>query len=74
MLAKWSDIKLLNTIEKALLLEQSGLNNLVIHPLTKSFRINGEEFVKDILVDVFNIKKIGHDHRLEGTELLILRV
>ncbi len=62
-----SDIKLLNTIdEKTLLLEQSGLHNLVIHQFDQAFsRLTAEEFVKYILVDVFNIKKIiiGHDHR-----------
>jgi len=62
-----SEIKLLNTIEeKSLLLEKTGLNNLVIHPFDKAFsRLTAEEFVKNILVDIFNIKKIiiGHDHR-----------
>lgn len=62
-----SEIKLLNTIdEKSLLLGKTGLHNLVIHPFDKAFsRLTAEEFVKNILVDVFNIKKIiiGHDHR-----------
>lgn len=62
-----SEIKLLNTIEeKALLLEKSGLDNLVIHAFDKDFsRLTAEEFVKNILVDIFKIKKIiiGHDHR-----------
>lgn len=62
-----SEIKLLNTIdEKAFLLEKSGLDNLVIHPFDQAFsRLTAEEFVKNILVDIFNIKKIiiGHDHR-----------
>ena len=62
-----TDIKLLNTIEeKALLLENLGLENLVIHPFDQAFsRLTAEEFVKDILVNAFNIKKIiiGHDHR-----------
>ncbi|MDR6969135.1 riboflavin kinase/FMN adenylyltransferase [Flavobacterium arsenatis] len=62
-----SEIKLLNTIdEKAFLLEENGLDNLVIHPFDKAFsRLTAEEFVKNILVDIFNIKKIiiGHDHR-----------
>jgi len=60
-------IKLLNTMEeKSILLEKSGLQNLVIHPFDKDFsRLTAEEFVKNILVDSFNIKKIiiGHDHR-----------
>ncbi|MFY0483113.1 bifunctional riboflavin kinase/FAD synthetase [Flavobacterium sp. PLA-1-15] len=62
-----SEIKLLNTIdEKAFLLEQNGLDNLVIHPFDQAFsRLTAEEFVKNILVDIFKIKKIiiGHDHR-----------
>lgn len=62
-----SEIKLLNTIdEKASLLEENGLDNLVIHPFDQAFsRLTAEEFVKNILVDIFNIKKIiiGHDHR-----------
>lgn len=62
-----SEIKLLNTIdEKAFLLEQNSLDNLVIHPFDQAFsRLTAEEFVKNILVDIFKIKKIiiGHDHR-----------
>ncbi|MES2545612.1 MAG: bifunctional riboflavin kinase/FAD synthetase [Bacteroidota bacterium] len=61
------EIKLLNTIEeKAHLLENAGLNNLIIHPFDKAFsELSGEDFVKKILVDQFNVKKIiiGHDHR-----------
>lgn len=62
-----SDIKLLNTInERALLLEQAGIDNLIIHPFNHAFsRLTAEEFVKDILVDRLNIQKIiiGYDHR-----------
>jgi riboflavin kinase/FMN adenylyltransferase len=62
-----SVIKLLNTIqEKAELLESIGLQNLIIHPFDESFsQLSAEEFVKTILVDQFQIKKIiiGHDHR-----------
>ncbi|RZK12821.1 MAG: riboflavin biosynthesis protein RibF, partial [Flavobacterium sp.] len=62
-----SEIKLLNTIdEKAFLLQENGLDNLVIHAFDQAFsRLTAEEFVKNILVDIFNIKKIiiGHDHR-----------
>jgi riboflavin kinase/FMN adenylyltransferase len=67
VLQEGSDIKLLNTIdEKSVLLEKMGLENLVIHPFDKEFsRLTAEEFVKTILVDIFNIHKIiiGHDHR-----------
>lgn len=62
-----SVIQLLNTIqEKAELLESIGLQNLIIHPFDESFsQLSAEEFVKTILVDQFQIKKIiiGHDHR-----------
>ncbi len=67
VLQKESDIQLLNTIdERIYLLEKAGLQNLIIHPFDQTFsRLTAEEFVKNILVDIFNIKKIiiGHDHR-----------
>ena len=67
VLQEKSEIQLLNTIdERAELLEKYGLDNLIIHPFDKAFsRLSPEEFVKDILVDKLNIKKIviGHDHR-----------
>ncbi|MBP4138052.1 bifunctional riboflavin kinase/FAD synthetase [Flavobacterium geliluteum] len=62
-----SEIRLLNTItEKTKLLEQTGIENLVIHPFDESFsRLTAEEFVHSILVDQFHIHKIiiGYDHR-----------
>ncbi|OIQ15984.1 MAG: riboflavin biosynthesis protein RibF [Flavobacterium sp. MedPE-SWcel] len=62
-----TDIKLLNTMaEKAHLLEEYGINHLIIHPFDKTFsRLTAEEFVKNILVDELNICKIiiGYDHR-----------
>jgi riboflavin kinase/FMN adenylyltransferase len=67
VLQEESDIKLLNTIaERTELLQKAGLQNLIIHPFDQAFsRLTAEEFVKNILVDIFNIKKIiiGHDHR-----------
>ena len=67
VLQEHSDIKLLNTIdEKIALLEQIGIENLVIHPFDETFsRLTAEEFVKTILVDRFHIQKIiiGYDHR-----------
>lgn len=60
-------LKLLNTMdEKAHLLELFGIDNLIIHPFSKEFsRLTAEEFVKDVLVDRLNTKKIiiGYDHR-----------
>lgn len=67
VLQKDSDIKLLNTIEEKIeLLEQSGLNSLIIHPFDKTFsELSAEEFVKQILIEKLNLKKIviGYDHR-----------
>lgn len=67
VLQKDADVKLLNTIEeKANLLSKTGLDNLVIHPFDQAFsRLTAEEFVKNILVDCFNVEKIiiGYDHR-----------
>ncbi|MEM0576557.1 bifunctional riboflavin kinase/FAD synthetase [Flavobacterium polysaccharolyticum] len=67
VLQEKSDIKLLNTIaEKIELLEQLGIENLVIHPFDTNFsKLTAEEFVRDILVNRFNIQKIiiGYDHR-----------
>ena len=67
VLQKESGFQLLNTIEeRTQLLAKAGLQNLIIHPFDQAFsRLTAEEFVKNILVDVFNIKKIiiGHDHR-----------
>lgn len=61
-----SEVKLLNTIsEKIALLDQLGIQNLVIHPFDESFsKLTAEEFVKTVLVDQFHIQKIiiGHDH------------
>lgn len=67
VLQEKSEIKLLNTIsEKTKLLEETGIENLVVHPFSESFsRLTAEEFVHSILVDQFHIQKIiiGHDHR-----------
>ena len=62
-----SDIKLLNTIsEKQELLQNLGLNNLMIHAFDKHFsELLPEEFVLEILIKKLNIQKIiiGYDHR-----------
>jgi riboflavin kinase/FMN adenylyltransferase len=67
VLQKDSDIKLLNTIvEKIKILEQLGLDQLIIHPFTKEFsRLSSTEFVRDLLVNKVKAKKIviGYDHR-----------
>ena len=62
-----SEVKLLNTLsEKIDLLEKIGVQNLVIHPFDITFsRLTAEEFVKTVLINQFDIKKIiiGYDHR-----------
>lgn len=60
-------IELLNTMkEKAFLLDECGINNLIVHPFDKAFsRLTAEDFVKTVLVEQLNISKIiiGYDHR-----------
>ncbi|MFV8280521.1 bifunctional riboflavin kinase/FAD synthetase [Christiangramia marina] len=67
VLQKESNIKLINTIEeRKQLLEQTGIDHLVIHPFTHQFsRLTALEFVRDILVNKLKAKKIiiGYDHR-----------
>lgn len=62
-----SDLKLLNTInEKISLLENIGIENLIIHPFDEKFaELSAEEFSKTILVDQLQVQKIiiGYDHR-----------
>ncbi|MBK5212655.1 MAG: bifunctional riboflavin kinase/FAD synthetase [Flavobacteriaceae bacterium] len=62
-----SEMKLINTIEeRAELLENTGLDHLVIHPFTHAFsRLTALEYVRDILVNRLKAKKIiiGYDHR-----------
>ncbi|MCF6131729.1 bifunctional riboflavin kinase/FAD synthetase [Flavobacterium wongokense] len=62
-----TEMKQLNTLnEKFDLLDNLGIDNLVVHPFDKEFsRLTAEEFVKQVLVDIFKVKKIiiGYDHR-----------
>ena len=66
VLQKDANIKLINTIdERCKLLEEQGLDYLVIKPFTKSFsRLTAEEFVTTVLVEQLHVKKIiiGYDH------------
>jgi len=61
------DIKLLNTIEeKAELLEQFGVNYLLVIPFTEAFsHTSSYDFVKSILVDQLNVKEVvmGFDNQ-----------
>lgn len=67
VLQKDSELKMINTLEeKKSLLANIGLDHLVIQPFTKEFsRLTAVEYVRDILVDQLNAKKIiiGYDHR-----------
>ncbi len=66
VLQKGSDLKLLNTLEeKITLLENTGLDFLIIEPFTKDFsRLTALDFVRDILQQQLGLKKlvIGYDH------------
>ena len=67
VLQKDSNIKLINTIEeRRTILQNLGLDYLLVKKFTKAFsRLSAENFVKQILVDKLNVKKviIGYDHR-----------
>ena len=62
-----SDIKLINTIEERIqLLDATGLDTLIVYPFSKEFsRLTAKDFVRDLLIDKLNLKKIiiGYDHR-----------
>ena len=60
-------IKLINTInEKAELLEQLGIDHLIITPFSRDFsNQSAEEYIRGVLVNKIGTKKIviGYDHR-----------
>ncbi|SDG39389.1 bifunctional riboflavin kinase/FAD synthetase [Psychroflexus sediminis] len=66
VLQQSSDLKLINTIEeRKLILEETGLEHLIVHPFTLEFsRLTAREYVEEILVKGLNAKKIviGYDH------------
>ena len=61
------NLQLLNTLEeKIALLEQQGVDHLLILPFTKEFsRLSSLEFIRDILVNVIGTQTlvIGYNHR-----------
>src|ERR1700733_12403843 len=61
------NIKLITTIdEKAQLMEQLGVDHLIITPFSRDFsNQTAEEYIRDILVKKIGTKKIviGYDHR-----------
>lgn len=60
-------IKMINTMdEKAALLEQLGVDHLIITPFSRDFSNQAaEEYIKNVLVEKIGTKKIviGYDHR-----------
>jgi riboflavin kinase / FMN adenylyltransferase len=66
VLQKDTDLKLINSIsEKKQLLEAIGIDHFVVQPFTKEFsRLTALEYVRDLLVNQLNAKKIiiGYDH------------
>jgi len=60
-------MRLIQTIqEREKVLEKTGLDYLVIHPFSTEFsRLSADDYVKQILVDQLNIRKVvvGYDHR-----------
>ncbi|GAB3959764.1 bifunctional riboflavin kinase/FAD synthetase [Spirosoma harenae] len=61
------NLKLLTTLdEKIELLDQAGVENLIVIPFTRSFsELTSEEYIRQILIDKIGTKKlvIGYDHR-----------
>ena len=61
-----TNLKLLNTLEeKTELLEQAGIQHLIIQPFTKDFaNLSSSEFIKTILVENIKTQKlvIGYNH------------
>src|SRR4051812_21803731 len=61
-----NDLKLINTQEEKIeLLEQYGIDHLIIYPFTKEFsRLTSVEFVRNILVNSIGTKRlvIGYNH------------
>ena len=61
------NLKLLTTLdEKIALLDQAGVEHLVIIPFTRSFsQLTSEEYIRQILMDKIGTQKlvIGYDHR-----------
>ncbi|WP_337041088.1 bifunctional riboflavin kinase/FAD synthetase [Emticicia sp. 17c] len=60
-------LKLLSTVdEKIALLENQGVNHLLVVPFTREFsELSSEDYVQKILIDTIGTKKlvIGYDHR-----------
>ena len=61
------DLKMINTInEKAAILEELGVDHLIITPFTRDFsNLSPDEYINNVLVGTIGIKHIivGYDHR-----------
>lgn len=61
------DLKLLTTLdEKIELVDQAGVDHLVVIPFTRSFsQLSSEEYIRQILIEKIGTRKlvIGYDHR-----------
>jgi riboflavin kinase/FMN adenylyltransferase len=61
-----NELRLINTInERKKLLEEAGIDHLIIHPFSKEFsRLSSLDFVRNILVNQLNVNTlvIGYDH------------
>lgn len=61
------NLRLLSTLEEKIeLLEQAGVDHLVVIPFTRAFsQLTSEEFIQQVLVEKLGTKKlvIGYDHR-----------
>lgn len=66
VLGKAEGLKLLNSLEeKIALLEEVGIDNLIIAPFTEEFsRLSSEEYVRDYLVGKIGVKTlvVGYNH------------
>ncbi|HEY0976732.1 MAG TPA: riboflavin biosynthesis protein RibF, partial [Flavobacteriales bacterium] len=62
-----NDLKLLNTRkEKEELLEQAGLDHLLVMPFSRTFsRMHAPEYIREVLVDAIRVRSVvvGYDHR-----------
>lgn len=62
-----TNLRLLTTLEeKIALLEQSGIDHLIIYPFTREFsQLTYEEFVEKVLVNLIHTKflVVGYDHK-----------
>lgn len=61
-----SDLRLITTLEEKIsLLEEAGIDHLIIHPFDKAFsRLSSLEFVRDVLANQLGVHTlvIGYDH------------